>query len=313
MLLGTAKVHELMETKVLTGTELELKTLLLQKKREGWHLRRAELNRLSRAIWREQRALKREKHLTKIQESAEAGERLHTQKTESKHFNWSSVAKQQNPETVLTSFFQDLCAIPADQLDLAPSREDSLDTIVEEVESGLCRWNIDFNEEVEESPEQGEIREKINGPDHSRRLEGIAFGLSGKTGKIAARDVLGHELPGGVDVLFDGNGTKGCVCNEPNQVQGDRCFCVRCEKSWATFGLSSLLHCCTKVCRRRLCRRRTQMFVCSVAEGGRAVSITAERNGGGAAGREESVRPCGPSSVLQGNEAARCESVLDGF
>ena len=30
-------------------------------------------------------------------------------------------------------------------------------------------------------------------------------------------------------------------------------------------------------------------------------------------GREESVRPCGPSSGLQGNEAARCELVLDGF
>ena len=44
------------------------------------------------------------------------------------------------------------------------------------------------------------------------------------------------KLPGGVDVLLDGNGTKGCGCNEPNQVQGDRCFCVRCEKSWATFG-----------------------------------------------------------------------------
>ena len=39
----------------------------------------------------------------------------------------------------------------------------------------------------------------------------------------------------------------------------------------------------------------------------------AERNCGGTAGREESVRPCGPSSGLQGNETARCELVLDGL
>ena len=47
---------------------------LLQKKREGRHLGQAELNRLCRAIWRKRRALKREKHLIKIQESAETPE-----------------------------------------------------------------------------------------------------------------------------------------------------------------------------------------------------------------------------------------------
>ena len=39
----------------------------------------------------------------------------------------------------------------------------------------------------------------------------------------------------------------------------------------------------------------------------------AERNCGGTIVREESVRLGGPSSGLQGNEAARCELVLDGF
>ena len=39
----------------------------------------------------------------------------------------------------------------------------------------------------------------------------------------------------------------------------------------------------------------------------------AERDCSGTAGREESVRPCGPSSGLQGNEIARCELVLDGL
>ena len=45
----------------------------------------------------------------------------------------------------------------------------------------------------------------------------------------------------------------------------------------------------------------------------RELSRVAERNCGSTIGREESVRPCGPSSGLQGNEAARCEPVLDGI
>ena len=51
----------------------------------------------------------------------------------------------------------------------------------------------------------------------------------------------------------------------------------------------------------------------SAVDSGRTVSRVAARNCGGTAGREESVRPCGPSSGLQGNEDARCELVLDGF
>ena len=38
--------HKLTETKEMTGTELQLKILLLQKKGEGRHLGRAELKRL---------------------------------------------------------------------------------------------------------------------------------------------------------------------------------------------------------------------------------------------------------------------------
>ena len=36
-------------------------------------------------------------------------------KTQSNHLNWSSIAKRENPETVVTKFFQDLCSIPEDQ------------------------------------------------------------------------------------------------------------------------------------------------------------------------------------------------------
>ena len=57
---------------------------------------------------------------------------------------------------------------------------------------------------------------------------------------------------------------------------------------------------------------RRYWFIYAVESGG-TVSRVAERNCGGTAGREESVRPCGPSSGLQGNEFARFEFVLDGL
>ena len=110
LLMETAMAHRKVETKEMSVTEMELKSLLLKKKKTGRHLERTELNLLCRAIWRKQRALKREKHLNKIKESAEMGKA--PKKTQSNHFNWSSIAKHENPESVLTKFFQELYSIP---------------------------------------------------------------------------------------------------------------------------------------------------------------------------------------------------------
>ena len=71
LLTETAVADRKLETKEMSVTELELKSLLLKKKKTGRHLERTELSWLCRAIWRKRRALKREKHLTKIKESAE--------------------------------------------------------------------------------------------------------------------------------------------------------------------------------------------------------------------------------------------------
>ena len=54
-----------------------------------------------------QGTLKRENYLTKIKETAETEKA--PKKTESMHFNWSSIAKQENPE--------DFYLNPADQVD----------------------------------------------------------------------------------------------------------------------------------------------------------------------------------------------------
>ena len=105
--------HKIRKHKEMSVTELELKTLLLRKKKTGRYLERSDLNWLCRETWRKRRALKREKHLDKIKESAEMVNA--PKKTQCNHFNWNSIAKDENPESVLTKFFQDLYSIPEDQ------------------------------------------------------------------------------------------------------------------------------------------------------------------------------------------------------
>ena len=91
----TARTHRRKESKELSVTELELKSLLLGKNKAGRQLGRSELKWLCREIWRKRRALKREKHLGKIKERAEMGKA--PKKTQTKHINWSPIAKQENP------------------------------------------------------------------------------------------------------------------------------------------------------------------------------------------------------------------------
>ena len=98
LLVETVMAHRKLEARETSVTELELKTLLLRKK-TGRNLERSELNWLCREIWRKRRALKREKHLDKIKESAEMEKA--PKKTQSKHFNWKSIVKDENPESVL--------------------------------------------------------------------------------------------------------------------------------------------------------------------------------------------------------------------
>ena len=68
----TAKAHKRMETKEMSATEHELKSLLLKKKREGRHLEPAELDWLCRAIWR--------KRSVETRETPDQGVRLRNKK-----------------------------------------------------------------------------------------------------------------------------------------------------------------------------------------------------------------------------------------
>ena len=134
------------EVKEMSVTGIELKSLLLRKRRNGRQLGKIKLNWLCRAIWRRRGALQREKHLNKIKESAETGKA--PKKTQNKHFNWSSIAKQENPETELTNFFQDLYSILVDRRDLTQSAR--FHWI--ELWKNLRMHSVDFAKETGESP-----------------------------------------------------------------------------------------------------------------------------------------------------------------
>ena len=145
LLKETAKAHRRLGAKEMTVTELELKFLLCKMKREERHLEHAELNRPYRAIWRKKRALKREKHLTKIKESAETGKApRHTKHAFQLEFDCKTRKSRNSFHKLLPRLLLNSCGPRR----YYPIRETSLDRVSEKLESGLCKWNADHNEET---------------------------------------------------------------------------------------------------------------------------------------------------------------------
>ena len=216
LLRETAKAHKRTETKEMTVTELELRSLLLKKKREGRHLERAELNWLCRATWRKRRALKREKRLTMIKESAETQE--NTKQAFQLEFDCEARKTRNSSRKLLPRPPLNSCGPRRSY----PIRETSLDGASEKLVGGLCGWNADLNEETGESLEHTEKWERFTGSVHSGCFESIASGMSGKAGEIVVGDVLGHEFSEGMAVLFGGCGCESGGCNVFDPVQADR-------------------------------------------------------------------------------------------
>ena len=158
-------------------------------------------------------------------------------KTQSKHFNWSSIAKQETPKSVLTNFFQDFCSIPGDQEEAPQSERRHEIELWKKLENGLCKRNAGFAKETGKSLEEVEKRERLTRSDHGRCFESTASGMFGETGEIVVDDVLGYDFPGRLAVLYDGAGSESGGCNVLDQVQATRwAVCV------ATYGLSHSLH-----------------------------------------------------------------------
>ena len=113
-------------------------------------------------------------------------------------------------------------------------------------------------------------------------------------------------------MFVDGDGSESGGCNVLDQIQA-YCWTVCDARSLGlrlaqVTSSTEIRECANGICAEDACGR---CLVFGVESGG-TVSRVAEGNCGGTAGREESVRPCGPSSGLQGNETARREFVLDG-
>ena len=180
LLVETAMAHRKLETKKMSVTELELKTLLLRKKKTGRNFERSELNWLCREIWRKRRALKGEKHLDKIKESAEM----------------EKARKARKPRICSHNFLPRTLFDSNKPRRGNPIREEPLGGAVEKPESGLCWWNVDLAKENGTCPGETEKRERFTGSNHSRRFESIASGMFGEIGEIVVVDMLGYDFPG---------------------------------------------------------------------------------------------------------------------
>ena len=194
-----------------------------------------------------------------------------------------------------------------------PIRETTLGGAVEKHENRLCWWNVDLARETGKYPGETEKRERLTGSNHSRCVESFAPRMFGKYGEVIVADVLEHGFSGRLAVFVDGGGSESGGCNVLDQVQA-YCWTV-CDAKSLWLRLAQVTP-STEIrkCANCVCAEDTRRcWSVSAVEGGGTVSRMAERDCSGTTGREEGVRPCGPSSGLQGNEIARCELVLDGL
>ena len=251
---------------------------MLRKRKDGKHLGRPELNKLCRDIWRKRRALKREKHLNKI-----------------------------------TNFFKELYAIPESEEESTQAERLHWVELWKNLRVDCAGGMLISPQKLEQVLNKLKARKGLTRSNHSRCFKSIATGMSGEAGKVTVKDVLGHVVPGGVDVLVDGHGSEGGGHNVLDKVQTD-CWIV-CDAKSAGICLAhvapivALRECSDSVCARNT---RVCWSVLAAASGG-IVERMAEINGGCAVGCEEGVPPRGTSSCIQSNETTRSESVLDGF
>ena len=220
-------------------------------------------------------------------------------------------SKTRKPESVLTNFFQELHSIPANQEEATQSERRHWVELWKNLRVDCAGGMLISPKKLEKSLEEIEQRERFTRSNHSRRFESIAFRMFGEIGEIVVVDVLGYDFPGRLcSMTLMAPKVVGATCLTKFRPIARLCAMRTVLLRLAQVAPSTELRKCADcVCAEDTCR----CWFVSAVESGRIVSRVAERNCGGTAGREESVRPCGPSSGLQGNEAARCELVLDGF
>ena len=234
-------------------------------------------------------------------------------KTQSKHFNWKSIAKDANPESVLTKYFQDLYSISEDQEELTKSERRHWVELWKNMRMDCAGGMLISAKKLENVLKK--LKNGKGSPDQITAdfLKSITARMFGEAGEVVVVDVLGNEFPRRLAVLVDGDGSESGGCNVLDKVQTDSW--IMCDA--ASFGLylaqvtpsTEIRECANDICAEDACGR----WIVSADAGSGVIERMAKRNCGGAVGREEGVRPCGPSCGLQGNETARCELVFDGL
>ena len=110
-------------------------------------------------------------------------------------------------------------------------------------------------------------------------------------------------------MFHDSDGTKSRGCHAPGQIHPDRW--LRAMRKSAGLRVASVAAQERTDC---VCGEDTRgCWVVLAAEGGRAVSRTAEINCGGAVGCAEGMRACGSTSSFQRDKIAKLELFLGGF
>ena len=153
-------------------------------------------------------------------------------KTQSKHFNWKSITKDENPELVVTNFFQGLYSIPEDQEEATQS----------ERRHWVELWKnmrIDCAGGMLISPKKLEnvLKKLKNGkgsPDHITAdvLKALPSRMFGEVGEVAVVGVLERGFPGRLGVFVDGNGPESGGCNVLDQVQANRWTVCDAKSLW---------------------------------------------------------------------------------
>ena len=165
----------------MTVTELELKTPLLQKKREGRHFE--QILHCNRA-----KTESPEARITSHQDQGACRDGKSLRGNTKQTFQLEFDCKRSH--RFLPRFLFNSCGPKGH----CPIRDNLLDEVVEKLEKRLCRRSADLNKKME---------------------------------RVLSK-------------LKNGKGSP--------------------EKTWAAYGSNHSLHCDTIVCRRRLCRKRTQML-----------------------------------------------------
>ena len=130
-------------------------------------------------------------------------------KTQRKHFSWSSTAKEENAETVLTSFFQDLYSTPANLLDSPKRRGTHWIELKKNLRVDCAGRTLISTEKLEKVLSKLEYGSGSLDQLTSDVLKALPPGCLGNLAKSLVSDVLRHELR----------------C----QVQADRCFVCDAE------------------------------------------------------------------------------------